>query len=170
MQQDVFVFFWGHTEKGDKITKACLSQWYIAPFEIEGKKYVCAEQYMMEQKALLFENFDIAQRIMQTTIPSEHKALGREIVGFTDEKWDMHKSEFVFNANLAKFSQNQPLKEFLLSTGCKILVEASPYDCVWGVGLSANDKNVTNPSLWRGRNLLGVALMQVREVLRCQNI
>lgn len=169
MQQDTFIFFWGHTANEDKITKACLSQWYIAPFEIDGKRYVCAEQYMMEQKAILFENFDIAKKILETEEPSQHKALGREIVGFTDEKWDMHKSELVFNANLAKFSQNQPLKEFLLLTGCKILVEASPYDCVWGVGLGANDKNITNPSLWRGQNLLGIALMQVREVLRCQD-
>lgn len=166
MRQDAFLFFWGHTAKKDKITKACLSQWYMAPFEIDGKRYICAEQYMMEQKAILFENFDIAKKVLETEDPSQHKTLGREIVGFTDEKWNLHKYEFVLNANLAKFSQNRLLKEFLLSTDSKILVEASPYDCIWGIGLGATDENATNPAFWRGQNLLGIALMQVRDILK----
>ena len=164
MTNDNFIFFWGHTSK--IVNKACLSQWYVAPFEIDGKRYICAEQYMMEQKALLFDNIDIAQKIMETDDPSAHKALGREITGFIEDKWNLHKYQFVLNANLAKFSQNQPLKDFILSTGSKILVEASPYDKIWGIGMSASDKNVSNPSFWQGQNLLGIALMEVREILR----
>ena len=164
MENNNFIFFWGHTAK--KVNKACFSQWYVAPFEVEGKRYVCAEQYMMEQKALLFGNIDIAQKIMETEDSSIHKALGREITGFVEEKWNQYKYKFVLNANLAKFSQNRDLKEFILSTGCKILVEASPYDKIWGIGMSVNDENVTNPSLWQGQNLLGIALMEVREILR----
>ena len=167
MENSNFVFFWGHTAK--KVIKACFSQWYVAPFEIEGKQYICAEQYMMEQKALLFGNVEIAQKIMETEDPSVHKALGREIVGFVEEIWNQHKYQFVLNANMAKFSQNEPLKEFILSTGSKILVEASPYDKIWGIGMRASDENITNPSLWQGQNLLGIALMEVRETLR-QNL
>ena len=124
---------------------------------------------MMEQKALLFGNVEIAQKIMETEDPSVHKALGREIVGFVEEIWNQHKYQFVLNANMAKFSQNEPLKEFILSTGSKILVEASPYDKIWGIGMRASDENITNPSLWQGQNLLGIALMEVRETLR-QNL
>lgn len=166
LMNDSFIFFWGHTNKKATINKTCFSQWYVAPFEIDGKKYICAEQYMMEQKAMLFDNVDIAQKIMETEDPSAHKALGREITGFVEEKWNQHKYQFVLNANYAKFSQNQLLKDFLLSTGGKILVEASPYDKIWGIGMSASDENITNPSMWQGQNLLGLALMQVREFLR----
>ena len=168
MEKEAFVFFWGHTSKDNKITKSCFSQWYMAPFVVDGKKYICAEQYMMEQKALLFNNYDIAEKIMATENPSEHKSLGREIVGFNDVEWDKFKYEFVFKANLAKFSQNIELKEFLLSTGSKILVEASPYDQIWGIGLSATDEKATNPAQWRGQNLLGMALMQVRALLAAE--
>ena len=120
----------------------------------------------MHQKALLFDNTEIAQKIMETEDPSAHKALGREITGFIEEIWNQHKYQFVLEANLAKFSQNEPLKEFILSTGSKILVEASPFDKIWGIGMSASDENITNPSLWKGQNLLGIALMEVRETLR----
>ena len=164
MTNDNFIFFWGHTSK--TINMTCFSQWYVAPFEIDGKRYICAEQYMMEQKALLFDNIDIAQKIMETDDPSTHKALGREITGFIEDKWNLLKYQFVLNANLAKFSQNQPLKDFILSTGSKILVEASPYDKIWGIGMSASDKTISNPSFWQGQNLLGIALMEVREILR----
>ena len=164
MENNNFIFFWGHTAK--KVNKACFSQWYVAPFEIDGNRYICAEQYMMHQKALLFDNTEIAQKIMETEDPSAHKALGREITGFIEEIWNQHKYQFVLEANLAKFSQNEPLKEFILSTGSKILVEASPFDKIWGIGMSASDENITNPSLWEGQNLLGIALMEVRETLR----
>lgn len=164
MFKENFIFFWGHT--ANKVNKACFSQWYIAPFEIDGKRYICAEQYMMYQKAMLFNNFEIAEKIMECEDPSKQKALGREIVGFDEDIWNKHKYQFVLKSNLAKFSQNQLLKEFLLSTGTKILVEASPYDKIWGIGIGANDENVANPSLWKGLNLLGIALMQVRDILK----
>ena len=115
---------------------------------------------------MLFDNVDIAQRIMETEDPSVHKMLGREIIGFNEEKWNLHKYQFVLNANLAKFSQNQPLKDFILSTGSKILVEASPYDKIGGIGMNANDENITNPSLWQGQNLFGIALIQVRDIIK----
>ena len=103
---------------------------------------------------------------MECDDPSKHKTLGREIVGFDEYEWNKHKYQFVLDSNLAKFSQNQLLKEFLLSTGTKILVEASPYDKIWGIGLGASDENIANPSLWQGQNLLGIALMQVRDILK----
>lgn len=161
-----YLFFWGHTQGAGPVTKACLSQWYPSEFRAEGETYRWAEQYMMAQKALLFGDQAVFRQIMEAKNPGQCKKLGRQISPFQAETWDAHKSRIVEAGNLAKFSQNPELKEFLLNTGDRILAEASPYDRIWGIGLAAQDKAAQNPLLWPGQNLLGFALMEVRDRLR----
>lgn len=162
-----FMFFWGHTKnKKGKITKACFSQWYLSDFQVDGILYSCAEKYMMAEKARLFNDYETLEEILCAKDQPEIKALGRKIKNFNEEIWNKEKYNIVKKGNLAKFSQDKNLKEFLLSTEDKIIVEASPYDCIWGIGMSANDENITNPREWKGENLLGFALMEVRELLQ----
>ena len=160
-----FIFFWGHTQNGDEITKACFSQWYNCKFVVDGITYHTAEQYMMAQKALLFNDNEIFHKIMSSKSPKEYKGLGRKIKNFSDSKWNENKYQIILKGNIAKFSQNEKLKVFLLNTGTKILVEASPYDKIWGIGLSADQENIKNPLTWNGENLLGFALMEVRDLI-----
>lgn len=164
-KKDDFLFFWGH-RKGKKIGKTCFSQWYEIDFEVDGHKYNCAEQYMMSQKAWLFRDFETFAKILDATDPKEIKALGREVRNFDPKKWNEHKFEIVKKGNFSKFSQNQALKDFLLSSGHKIIVEASPYDTIWGIGMKDTAPGIENPSNWKGENLLGFALMEVRDQLR----
>ncbi len=160
-----YLLFWGHTSKGGAVGKECLSQWYDCGFEVAGRKYHTAEQYMMAQKALLFGDNEIFDRIMKAGSPDEFKKLGQQVRGFDEEKWKAERCNIVIRGNYAKFSQNAELKAFLLSTGSKILVEASPYDRIWGIGMSADDSRSENPNLWRGMDLLGFCLMEVRDML-----
>ncbi len=164
-----FVLFWGHTENPGKVTKACLSQWYPCCFVIDGIAYCCTEQYMMAQKALLFDDRKTHEKIMASNQPKEIKALGREIKNFEQGKWDEHKYQIVLNGNIAKFSQNERLKGFLLGTGDAVLAEASPYDRIWGICLSADSPSAKAPKCWQGENLLGFALMETRDVLRAHD-
>lgn len=158
-----YLFFWGHRPSSNgSITKSCLSQWFSCDFTIDGFTYHTAEQYMMCQKAKLFNDEDIFKRILQANHPSEFKNLGRLVKGFDQSIWNEHKFQIVVNGNMAKFSQNESLREYLVNTGDRVLVEASPYDKVWGIGLSANEPNIENPHIWKGSNLLGFALMKVR--------
>ena len=120
---------------------------------------------MMAQKALLFNDNEIFNEIMKANHPKEYKELGRKIKNFSDLKWNENKYQIVLKGNIAKFSQNEKLKAFLLNTGIKILVEASPYDKIWGIGLSADQENIENPLTWNGENLLGFALMEVRDLI-----
>jgi len=160
-----FLFFWGHTVK-ENVTKACFSQWFPCKFVDNGVVYKTAEHYMMAAKARLFDDNEILKLILQANSPNEAKGLGRKIENFNSEIWDHHKYQIVVQANLLKFSQNQELKEFLLSTEDKVIVEASPYDKIWGIGMLESDKNSGNPLLWNGENLLGFALMEVRDLLK----
>lgn len=161
-----FLFFWGHQPSKDgRITASCFSQWWPAPFTVEGMRYPTAEHWMMAKKALLFEDRETASRILEAGSPKQAKQLGREVRGFDEEKWDAAKRRIVDEGSFHKFDQNTALKEFLVSTGDAVLVEASPVDRIWGIGLSADDKRAANPLLWRGENLLGFALMQARERL-----
>ena len=161
-----FVLFWGHTENPGKATKTCLSQWYPCRFVIDDIEYCCTEQYMMAQKALLFDDREIYGKIMTSKQPKEIKALGREIGNFEQSKWDGHKYQIVLNGNIAKFSQNERLRDFLLGTGDAVLAEASPYDHIWGICLSADDSLAKDPKCWQGETLLGFALMETREILK----
>lgn len=159
------IYFWGHTPNPKKITNSCLSQWYNCTFEVNGVQYHTAEQYMMASKARLFGDDDTLQEIMKATNPREYKALGRKIKGFNSETWDKHKYEIVVDGNKAKFSQNKGLKVLLLSTKDAILVEASPYDKIWGIGLDRETALKGSVDQWQGENLLGCALMEVRDWL-----
>ncbi len=161
-----YIFFWGHQPSADgSVTKSCLSQWYDCKFIVDGVEYHTAEQYMMSQKALLFGDTKINQEIMQANHPKQFKDMGRRISGFNEKVWNENKSDIVIKGNYAKFSQNPELKGFLIGTYNRILVEASPYDKIWGIGMSAFDKNINNPLEWNGENLLGFCLMEVRDML-----
>ncbi len=162
-----YLFFWGHQPNKDgSVGKSCLSQWYEASFEIDEIQYKTAEHYMMAEKARLFKDDDLLLQILAATHPGEAKKLGRQIKGFDNQTWLKYRSPIVVKGNIGKFSQNDTLKEFLLNTGTRILVEASPRDTIWGIGLDSNNFDAENPDKWRGLNLLGFALMEVRDILR----
>ena len=165
--KDDFVFFWGHTDRqSDGIGKQCLSQWYMAPMTIDGVYYNCMEQYLMAEKARTFGDDDTEALIMAEYNQMTIKKLGRQVAGYDDEVWKADRQEISVRGNIYKFAQNPKLKEFLLSTGDKIIVEASPKDLIWGIGLDENHPDAVVPSRWQGENLLGFALMEVREHLR----
>lgn len=161
-----FLYFWGHTAPANVVTKACFSQWYLADFRIKRVSYRSTEHFMMEQKAMLFGDHEIARAARTAATCADAKALGRQVRDFDDEVWARERMRIVVQGNLAKFSQNRRLSEFLLSTGDQVLVEASPVDTVWGIGLSESAAREVGPNGWKGLNLLGYALMQVREQLR----
>ncbi len=161
-KRELFLFY-GH--KG-AVKKACFSQWFIREFVVDGVKYCCMEQYMMAQKAWMFRDVKRLSQILSSKDPAEMKALGREVEGFDPKMWDEKKREIVYKGNLAKFSQNEDLKGYLLETGDKVLVEASPYDKIWGIGLRATDPRAKDPKTWLGQNLLGYALTRVKETLQ----
>ncbi|WP_024741669.1 NADAR family protein [Tenacibaculum maritimum] len=162
-----FLFFWGHQPNKDgSIGKSCFSQWWKAPFKIDGITYPTAEHYMMASKAILFKDDEILEKILNVTDPHNAKKLGRKVRNFTPDLWDQHKFDIVVEANMAKFSQNSALKTFLLHTKDAIIVEASPRDRIWGIGMGQNNEKSSNPNLWRGKNLLGYALMEVRDRIK----
>lgn len=140
-------------------------QWYESPFTENNITYSCTEQYMMAKKALLFGDTTIYSRIMSTSDPEKMRKLGRQIKGFDQSVWDAEKYEIVYQGNLLKFSQNPELRDWLLGTAPKTLVEASPFDGIWGVKMKAQDSEIQDPKKWRGQNLLGFALMEVRDVI-----
>lgn len=159
--------FWGHQPRPDGVIGVgCLSQWWPVQFTVDGVVFVTAEHYMMWRKALLFDDYDIAEKVLAAKHPGAAKKLGRSIRGFSDETWVEHRFGIVVSGNQAKFGQHEELRRFLLNTGNRVLVEASPVDRIWGVGLTADDPRIESPAEWKGLNLLGFALMEVREVLR----
>lgn len=161
-----FLFFWGHQPSRDgKITSSCFSQWWPSRFQVDGTVYPTAEHWMMSQKARLFGDGETALRILSAQSPKEVKQLGREAKGFDASIWDDNKLAIVEEGNFHKFGQNADLRDYLTSTGDQVLVEASPVDRIWGIGLAADDADATNPPQWRGDNLLGFALMRVRQRL-----
>lgn len=161
-----YIYFWGHRKSKSDISKSCFSQWYEASFTANDKGYQTAEHFMMAAKARLFNDLESEEKILQAKTPGEAKKLGRGVKGFDNDVWLGNRFAIVVEANLHKFGQNEELKEFLLNTGDSILVEASPVDKIWGVGLAADDAAIENPQSWNGLNLLGFALMEVREQLR----
>jgi len=159
-----YVLFWGCGPSG-YVQKGCFSQWWKCSFEIGGRTFTSAEQYMMYMKAVTFRDPESADAIMGATSPKEIKALGRGVRNFDPAMWDKVKYGIVVDGNMAKFSQNPSLKEFLLSTGDAVIAEASPKDRVWGIGLGEENPKARDMKYWRGQNLLGKALMEVRERL-----
>ena len=162
-----YLLFWGHEPAPDgSITPSCLSQWWPCRFEIDGETFVSAEHFMMAGKARLFGDEETRHQILLATHPSEAKKLGRLASGFDRDVWEAHGSDIVVAGNVAKFGQDPLLHEYLLNTGDLVLVEASPVDLIWGTGVAAKDEGADDPLRWRGRNLLGFALMRARALLR----
>jgi ribA/ribD-fused uncharacterized protein len=162
-----FLFFWGHQPQPDgSVGAGCLSQWWPSPFVVDGVTFASAEHYMMWRKAKLFGDDDIADEIVTVRHPNQAKALGRRVRDFDDEVWAAERFDIVVAGSVAKFSQHADLREFLLRTGERVLVEASPRDRVWGIGLAASDPRAADPAQWRGHNLLGFALMRARSIVR----
>lgn len=167
-----YLFFWGHQPSHDEsVSKSCFSQWWKAEFHVETNKYCCMEQYMMFKKAKLFSDNSTAELIMQCDDPKEIKGLGRKVSNFNNEVWELNRYSIVLNGNFAKFLQNENLMRFLMQTKNTIIVEASPLDQIWGIGMAAEDRRANDPYEWRGLNLLGFALMEVRDELNrvCEN-
>jgi ribA/ribD-fused uncharacterized protein len=161
-----FLFFWGHRPMRDgSIGAGCLSQWWPSPFVVDDVTFATAEHYMMWAKARLFGDEDAAGRILRAGHPQQAKRLGRQVRGFDEDLWNERRYGIVIAANLAKFGGHADLRDFLLGTGKRTLVEASPLDRVWGIGLAADDDRAGRPDQWRGLNLLGFALMHVRDRL-----
>ncbi|KAK7115551.1 hypothetical protein V1264_001395 [Littorina saxatilis] len=156
-----FEFFFGK--------KIPFSQHYPAKFQVNGVTYNCAEQYMMHQKAVLFKDAAMAKQIMATDDPVQQKRLGRKVQNFNKDRWAQRSLEVVKEASLAKFSQNPDLLQTLLATHPRTMVEAAPRDRLWGIGMGASKPKARDPTQWRGRNLLGKILTQVREELRAHN-
>jgi ribA/ribD-fused uncharacterized protein len=121
---------------------------------------------MMAEKARLFGDEACRAQIIDTASPADVKALGREVHGFDEERWVENRFEIAVRGNIAKFSQNPELRDWLVGTAPMVLVEASPVDTIWGIGLAADDKRASDPVKWRGLNLLGFALMKARDRLK----
>lgn len=155
---DTYAFFWNGP----------FSQWQPAPFEMDGVAFSCAEQAMMFFKARLFGDEETAVQILAALEPGKQKALGRQVRGFSEAVWAAERYAIVLRINYAKFSQNKGLRRKLFQTGDRLLVEASPLDGVWGVGLDAETAARTPPEDWPGQNLLGRALTEVKDQLRVE--
>ena len=159
-----YLFFWGHTPY-DPPRASCFSQWYEAGFEVEGVHYPTAEHWMMAQKARLFQDEEFYQKIIASTHPNQAKKLGRQVRGFDSAIWNQHRYAIVVEGNRHKFEQQPALGHFLRQSGQRVIVEASPNDQIWGIGLAQNDPKAADPTQWQGQNLLGFALMEVRDGL-----
>lgn len=161
-----YLFFWGHQPRKDgSIGESCFSQWWLVPFTVEGIVYQTAEHWMMAAKACLFSGQTRLEQILQCISPAEAKKIGRMVSNFDGKRWDEHKYDLVKEGNYHKFSQHPDIKAFLLNTKGRVLGEASPVDQIWGIGLAKTDPHIENPANWKGENLLGFALMEVRDEL-----
>ena len=163
-----YLLFWGHRPSPGRVTASCLSQWWAgAPFVIDGDTYATAEHFMMAEKARIFDPAMRAQ-ILAAPDPGTAKKLGRQVKHFDGAIWDAERFEVVVQGNVAKFGQHPDLFGFLVGTKDQVLVEASPRDRIWGIGMGAKNEAALIPSKWRGRNLLGFALMEARARLTAQ--
>ncbi|MFE3771850.1 NADAR family protein [Streptomyces sp. NPDC059122] len=161
-----YVHFWGHRPpRGGGVGVSCFSQWWPAPFTVDGVRYATAEHWMMAGKARLFGDPEAERRAIAAAHPQQAKDAGRTVRGFTEEHWRQHRFDLVVEGSRHKFGQHPELREFLLGTGSRVLVEASPVDRIWGIGLTADDDRTADPARWRGLNLLGFALMAARQQL-----
>ncbi|MBV7698043.1 NADAR family protein [Streptomyces sp. TRM70350] len=162
-----YLHFWGHRPRPDgQVGASCLSQWWPSPFTVDGVEYATAEHWMMAGKARLFRDAEAERRVLAAGGPAEAKKAGRLVRGFDEAVWERERFAIVVEGSVHKFAAHADLREFLLGTGERVLVEASPVDPVWGIGLAAQDEAAGDPERWRGLNLLGFALMGARERLR----
>lgn len=150
---DKYVLFWGNT---------CFSQWHPSKFVVNDIEYNCAEQYMMAEKARLFNDSITESKIMSSKNPRDQKKLGRQVSNFDADIWSGKAKEIVYKGNMHKFNQNPAFKKELMDTNNLILVEASPYDKIWGIGLSEDDDRCLNKDTWQGLNWLGEVLTKLR--------
>lgn len=153
MSAEKFTFFWFGP----------FSQWHICSFIVDGIVYNSSEQFMMAMKAMYFLDDEVLAEIMATDSPKKQKGLGRKVNNFDADKWNLVCKDFVYKGNKAKFEQNHELKLLLLATEGTTLVEASPYDKIWGIGLSEHDPKSRDRSTWKGKNWLGEVLTKLRE-------
>jgi ribA/ribD-fused uncharacterized protein len=161
-----FLFFWGHRAGASgRLGAECLSQWWPAAFVVDGVRYATAEHFMMAEKARLFGDGEVREKILVAASPAAAKKLGRTVRGFHEQKWERARFDIVVAGSKAKFGQNAALASFLLGTKERVLVEASPVDRIWGIGLAATSTSASRPEDWRGLNLLGFALMAARGTL-----
>ena len=162
-QRVKYLCFWGHRPQRDgSAGPGCLSQWWQSPFIVDGICYATAEHWMMAGKARLFGDADAERRAVEAGHPSVAKNVGRTVRGFDEEVWQRERFALVTEGSVHKFRQHPELRDFLLGTAGRVLVEASPLDRVWGIGLAAGDPGAEDPAAWRGLNLLGFALMEAR--------
>ena len=155
---DTHVFFWGSD----------FSNWNDCRFKYKDLHFYNTEQAFMWEKAVFFGDMEKAKKILETPNPATCKALGRKVQGFNAEQWMINSFIFMVAVNYCKFSQNKKLKKILLSTEDKVIVEASPYDKIWGIGLHWKDDDCLDETKWQGMNLLGKALMHVRDELKVE--
>ncbi|MET8503709.1 NADAR family protein [Streptomyces sp. NPDC004787] len=162
-----WLHFWGHRpHPSGRLSASCLSQWWPSPFEVDGVRYATAEHWMMARKARLFEDPEAERAALAAASPAAAKKAGRLVRGFDEEVWRRERFGIVVEGSVHKFASDEGLRSFLLGTGSRVLVEASPVDRIWGIGLAADDPAAGDPDRWRGLNLLGFALMEARERLR----
>lgn len=158
MENKKYTFFWKD--------KDVFSQWHKAGFTIDGVHFKTAEHFMMWKKAMQFGDADSAEKVLKSGHPSEAKKIGRAVKGFDKYEWEQNCKRFVYEGNYAKFTQNKTLLKALMDTGDTLLVEASPYDAIWGIGLVEEDAKKMPESEWPGTNWLGSILTQLRNDLR----
>lgn len=139
-----------------------MSNWFLSDFTIDGVKFTSMEQYMMYSKAVCFNDKVIAAQILNTQDVAHIKELGRGVLGYNENIWNGMRQIIIYEGLLAKFTQNDSIREQLKSTGNAILAECAVRDCIWGIGLSMDNPKRLDISRWRGQNLLGYALMMVR--------
>ncbi|ETV90869.1 hypothetical protein, variant 2 [Aphanomyces invadans] len=147
----------------------CSSMATSQPVTLRAPALASAEHFMMAEKARLFHDDETLGDILVARDPATAKAYGRSVRNFDEDVWCRHRVDIVVRANLAKFGQNEALKAYLLGTKKHVLVEASARDRIWGIGLSSKHEKAHKPHEWRGQNLLGFALMNVRRILQCSN-
>ena len=164
-----WLMFWGHQPQRDgSVGPGSLSQWWPSRFTVDGVVYATAEHWMMAGKARLFGDEEAVPGILAARTPAEAKNLGRLVRGFDDARWKDARFELVVAGNVAKFGQDPALRAYLLGTANRVLVEASPRDRIWGIGLGAANERAVDPSRWRGLNLLGFSLMEARDRLAAE--
>lgn len=155
--KEKFIFYFGE--------KFVYSHWFKCDFKIGNLNLCCVEQYIMYQKAILFNDNEIAKRILNSSDPSRHRHLGKRVTGFNKGIWHQHCKRFPFEGNFAKFSQNEELRKILMQSVGKYFAEASPYDRIWGIGLSMSNLKIYDRLQWRGKNWAGEVLESVRTEL-----
>jgi len=161
-----YLFFDDHQQEyPNLVDSSCLSNWFFAPFSVNGLSYPTAEHYMMAQKALYFEDYNIYRKILHTLSPAKVKLLGRRVRDFMEKPWHDVRFQIVVDGNYAKFSQNPELREYLMGTGDRVLAQAIAGDSIWSIGWPLDWPDIDHPRFWNGKNLLGFALMEVRSRL-----